>query len=88
MAGPYINWNTSRVFTNDSGSLNPILTVFYISTSILALVQALILIFATVSTSKLSEKYIDKDLEKATKLALKSFVKSQKHDQLKANFTL
>ena len=30
-------------------------------------------------------RYIDKDLQKATKLALESFVKGQEHDQLQAS---
>ena len=47
---------------------------------ILALAQA----FASAPASTLGppERYIDKDLQKATKLALKLFVKDQKHVQL------
>ena len=71
MAGSHTRRNTGRVPINDSGTPKPIPTVFCA--------------FSPASTLGLLGRYIDKDLQRATKLALKLFVKNQKHGQLQAN---
>ena len=60
---------------DNSGTPKPTPTVFYPLT------------LAPASASDPPGRYTNKDLQKATKLALKLFVKGQEHGQLWANFT-
>ena len=77
MAGPRIRRNTGGAPTNDSGTPEPTPAVSYTLTP--APAQALAPAPAFVSDSP--GRYTDKDLQRATKLALKSFVKGQEHGQ-------
>ena len=74
MVGPRTGRNASRALISSSGTPKPTPAVSHAPTS--ALVSAL---------GSLG-RYTDKDLQRATKLALKLFVKGQKHGQLQANF--
>ena len=60
----------SGAFTNNSGTPVPTPAVFQAPTP------------APASAPGLPERYTDKNLQKATKLALKLFVKGQEHGQL------
>ena len=70
MAGPCTRRNASGALINDSDTPKPIPTVS--CTSIFTLAQAFF--SAPASTPGLLRRYIDENLQKATKLALKSFV--------------
>ena len=70
MARPCTRRNAEKTPTNSIGILKPIPAVFRAITATLA------------STPSLLGRYIDKDLQKATKFDLKLFVKHQKHGQL------
>ena len=73
MGRPYTRRNAGKAFTNDSGIFIPTSTVSCAFTS------------APASILGLPERYTDKNLQRATKLALKSFIKGQKHGQLQAS---
>ena len=95
MAGICIRRNSGRAFTNNSGIIIPTPAVFHVSTLApartlvpskgFAPTQAFALTFAPAFAPGPPERYIDKDLQGVTKLAPKSFIKSQKHGQLQAN---
>ena len=70
MAGSYTRRNASKDFTNNSGTSDLTLIIFRIST------------FTFTFTLGLLGRYMHKNLQKATKLILKLFVKGQKHSQL------
>ena len=92
MAGPHTHPNVSGVFINDSG--------IFIYTSVVsctlpfapawtpALAQAPAFTFAFVSVLDSLVRYIDKDLQRASKLALELFVKGKENGQLYANSAL
>ena len=75
MAGSCTYRNTGRDPTNDSGTL--------VSTSTVSCILTPALVFASISGPP--GKYTDKDLQRATKLALELFVKGQEHGQLQTN---
>ena len=80
MAKPCIRHDVGRALINDSGTFK---SIFAIScTSIFVPDQAPAPTFAPASTSVLSapERYTDENLQKVIKLALKLFIKGQKHD--------
>ena len=90
MAGPHTCCNffadgkdklAGKTFTNDSGTLKPTPAVSHTPipalAQILAPAQALAPTPATASTSGPPARYIDKDLNGTTKLALELFVKGQ-----------
>ena len=83
IAGLYTRSNAGGVFTDNSGNLKPTIAVSYAFTptlaQIFALAQALAPTLASASALGLLGRYTDKNLQKTTKLALKSFVKGQKH---------
>ena len=62
--------NAGGASTNSSDTLKPTPAVYHTPTLALA------------SASGLPERYTDKDLQRATKLALELFVKDQEHGQL------
>ena len=68
-------YNAGGALTNSSGTTKPTPAVSYTFTP------------AFVSALGPPERYTDKDLQRATKLALELFVKGQKHGQLQANST-
>ena len=91
MAGSRTRRNANGAPTNDSGTRKPTSAVSCTPTSApaqaLAPAQAPALTpaLAFASVSGQPERYTDKDLQRATKLALELFVKGQEHGQLQAN---
>ena len=83
MAGPRIRRNAGGAPTNDSGTpaSTPALAQTPVSTETPAPTQA----FALASVPGPPGRYTDEDLQRATKLALESFVKGQEHGQLQAS---
>ena len=75
MAGPRIHRNAGGAPTNDSGTPVPTPAVSRASTSAPA----------PASVPGPPGRYTDEDLQRATKLALESFVKGQEHGQLQAS---
>ena len=65
--------------TKNNGTLTPIFAIFYILTSMLAQIPTSIQ--ASTPASGPPDMYINIDLQKATKLALELFIKSQKYGQ-------
>ena len=63
--------NNGGALTNDSGTPKPTPAVAYTP--------------APTSVLGPPERYTDEDLQRATKLALESFVKGQEHSQLQAS---
>ena len=86
MVGARTRRNAGGAPTNDSGTPEPISVVSCISTPALAQTpapaQAPALTPAPASVPGPPRRYTDKKRQKATKLALKSFIKGQKHGQL------
>ena len=78
MAGSCTNCSTDKAFTNDSGTPDPTSAVSYALTP--APVQASAFTLALIFTPSLLSRYMDKNLQRATKLALKLFVKGQKYN--------
>ena len=77
MAGPRTRRNTGRALTDDSGTPKSTPAVSCIPTSAPAQAPAP----APAFVLGLLARYTDKDLQKANKLALKLFIKGQKHGQ-------
>ena len=75
MAGSYTRRNAGGTFTNDSSTLKPTSAVFCTSTSALARVLIPTLASTPTSVPGLLERYKHKNLQRATKLTLESFVK-------------
>ena len=82
MAEPCTCRNASGTFTNDNGIPKPISVISCAPTFTSVPAQILALISTSTSASSLLERYIDKNLQRATKLILKLFAKDQKHNQL------
>ena len=70
MAGPCTRRNAGGTPTDSSGTPEPTPAIFRAPTP------------APASASGPPGRYTDEDLQKATKLALESFVKGQEHGQL------
>ena len=77
MAESHTRRNAGKAPTNDSNTPVPILVVSCILTPVPA--QALTFTSAPAFIPGLPGRYTDENLQKATKLALKSFVKGQEH---------
>ena len=73
-----------KAFSKRNSIFSSFSVVFYASTP--APTQAFAPTSASASVLSLLERYIDKNLQKTTKLTLKSFVKGQKHSQLQITF--
>ena len=84
MTGPCTLRNADGASINDSGILNPIPAIFCTFT------LTLVFVFTPTPVSALCllEKYINEDLQRAIKLSLELFVKSQEYGQLQANIAL
>ena len=80
MARPCTRRNAGRASTNDSGTPEPIAAVF--RAFIPAPAQAPAPTPVPASAAGPSGRYTDKDLQRATQLALELFVKGQEHGQL------
>ena len=83
MAGPRTRRNAGKAPTNGSGTPKPTPAISCASNPAPAQAPASTPAFA--SALGPPERYTDKDLQKATKLTLKLFVKGQEHGQLQAN---
>ena len=83
MAGPRTRRNAGGAPTNGSSTSEPTPTVSRAPTP--ALAQAPAPTTAPASAPGPPGRYTDKDLQRATKLALESFVKGQEYGQLQAN---
>ena len=81
MAGPHTRRNTSGIPTNDSSILVPIPAVSRVYTPAPAQTSTP----APASVPGPLGRYTNEDLQRATKLALKLFVKGQKYNQLQAS---
>ena len=79
MAGPRTRRNTGGAPTNDSGTPVPTPAVSRAPTAAPAQAPA------PASAPGPPGRYTDEDLQRATKLALESFVKGQEHGQLQAS---
>ena len=89
MAGPRMCRNAGRAPTNDNSTLELTPTVFFASilmptqtsipTKALMPTQALASTPALASALGLLRRYTNKNLQRATKLALKSFLKGPEH---------
>ena len=83
MARTYTCQNTSRAFSNNSGTFvvsytfTPMPAQILVLTKFFTPIQAL----AAFLAPSLLERYIYENLQKAIKMVLKSFVKGQKHGQ-------
>ena len=88
MAGPHIRRNAGGAHTNDSGTPKLTIAVSRIPTPAMAQAPAPTPVPALASVSGPPGRYMDENLQRATKLALKLFVKGQEHDQLQANSAL
>ena len=98
MAGPCTRRNASRAPSNSSNTLVPISAVFPTFTSVPAQTsfptkapaptQAPAFTSAPASTLGPLGRYTDEELQRVTKLALKSFVKGQEHGQLQVKSIL
>ena len=97
MAGPRTRRNTGGALTDSSGTFVPTPTVSRAFTSALVQTPILTKVFAPIqapfstlapaSALSLPRRYINKDLQRAIKLALELFVKGQEYGQLQANST-
>ena len=85
MAGPHTRRNAGGASTDDSGTPKPTPAVSRAPTPAPAQTLAPAQTSAPVSVLGLSERYTNKTLQKATKLALELFVKGQKYGQLQAS---
>ena len=95
MAGPRTRRNAGGVSTNNSGTSvfthavscasTPAPAQTFVLTEVSVPTQALALIPTPTSTLGPPGRYIDKDLQRTTKLTLELFVKSQEHGQLQTN---
>ena len=89
MAGRHTRRNASGAPTNNSGTFKPTPAISCAPTLAPAQTpvstQAPAPILASASVPGLPGRYMDKNLQKATKLALESFVKGQKYGQLQAS---
>ena len=84
MAGPCTCRNAGGAPTNDGGTPVPTPAVSRASTP--APAQGSAPTPASASAPSPPRRYTDEDLQRATKLALESFVKGQEYGQLQANF--
>ena len=83
MTGLYTHRKVGGAPTNNNGTSKPTPAIFCAST----LTPAQVSVPTPTLALDLLGRYMDKNLQKATKLALELFVKGQEYGQLKANFT-
>ena len=83
MAGPRTCYNAGGAPTNGSGTSEPTFAVFCVPTP--TPTQAPTPTPAPASALGSPKRYMDKDLQRTTKLVLELFVKGQEHGQLQAN---
>ena len=77
-------YKSAKDFTKGNSLFLSSLVIFWAQTP--ALTQVLTFTFAFAFIISLSKRYINKYLQKAIKLALKSFIKGQKHSLFQANY--